>query len=89
MKTAITISTENAFPQAMVVFRGLEESIPMIADLGYDGIELALWGKDNIDPKSVAKLLERHHLSLPVISPPQVRNAGLLFVQWSWHAAED
>ncbi len=72
MKTAITVSVENAFPQAMVVFRGLESSLPVISELGYDGVELALWRKDNIDVSSVKALLKQHGLQLPVISTGQV-----------------
>ena len=72
MKTAITVSLKNAFPQAMVVFRGLEESLPVISQLGYDGVELALWRKDNIDAASVNVLLKQHALEAPVISTGQV-----------------
>ena len=72
MKTAITVSLKNAFPQAMVVFRGLEESLPVISQLGYDGVELALWRKDNVDASSVKTLLKRNRLRLPVISTGQV-----------------
>jgi sugar phosphate isomerase/epimerase len=72
VKTAITVSLKNAFPQAMVVFRGLEESLPVISKLGYDGVELALWRKDNIDVSSVKTLLKQHTLQLPVISTGQV-----------------
>ena len=72
MKTAVTVSVKNAFPKAMVVFRGLEESFPVISELGYDGVELALWRKDNIDVSLVKALLKRHGLQLPVISTGQV-----------------
>jgi sugar phosphate isomerase/epimerase len=72
MKTAITVSLKNAFPQAMVVFRGLEDSLPVISGLGYDGVELALWRKDNIDASRVKTLLKRHALEVPVISTGQV-----------------
>ncbi len=72
MKTAVTISLKDAFPQAMVVFRGLEESLPVISELGYDGVELALWRKDNIDVSSLKALLKQHGLQLPVISTGQV-----------------
>ena len=72
MKTAITVSLKDAFPKALVVFRGLEDNIPTIAELGYDGIELALWRKDNIDVPSVRALLKGHGLELPVISTGQV-----------------
>jgi sugar phosphate isomerase/epimerase len=72
VKTAVTVSLRDAFPKAMVVFRGLEESLPIVTKLGYDGIELALWRKDNIDVRSVKALLERHSLKLPVISTGQV-----------------
>ena len=72
MKTAITVSLETAFPQAMVVFRGLEDSLPIISALGYDGVELALWRKDNIAADSLKSLLKRYALQVPVISTGQV-----------------
>ena len=71
-RTAITISVENAFPKALVVYRGLSEHMPKIASLGYDGIELALWRKDAVDISALKKLLNETHLELPVISTGQI-----------------
>jgi sugar phosphate isomerase/epimerase len=72
MKTAVSVSVKDAFPKALVLFRGLEESIPVVAELGYDGIELAIWRKDNVDASSLKILLATHGMELPVISTGQV-----------------
>ena len=49
MKIAVAIASENALPSAFVVFRGLENSIRKASQMGYDGIELALLDKSQID----------------------------------------
>lgn len=72
MKLCITIGTRDAFPGALVVFRGLEESLKTIADLGYDGIELALFDKRNIEVSTLKRQLQQYHLELPVISTGQI-----------------
>ena len=43
----IAIASENALPSAFVVLRGLEKSIRLAHEFGYDGVELAL--KDPAD----------------------------------------
>lgn len=72
MKIAITVSTREAFPKALVVFRGLEQSLPLIAELGYDGVEVAVFHKDNIQLKNLKSLLKRYSLALPVFSTGQM-----------------
>ena len=49
MKIAVAIATENALPTAFVVFRGIQESIRKAAEMGYEGVELALMDKDQVD----------------------------------------
>lgn len=72
MRLCITIGTQDAYPGALVVFRGLEENLKTIADLGYDGIELALFDKSNIDVSTLKRQLDQYHLALPVISTGQI-----------------
>jgi sugar phosphate isomerase/epimerase len=72
MKLCITIGTQDAYPGALVVFRGLEENLKTIADLGYDGIELALFDKSNIEVSTLKRQLQQSHLDLPVISTGQI-----------------
>ena len=72
MKLSITVGTNDAFSGALVVFRGLEESLQTIADLGYQGIELALFNKKNVNVKQLKNLLRETSLKLPVISTGQI-----------------
>ena len=72
MKLAVAIAPENAIPSAFVVFRGLESSIPKAAEMGYDGIELALRDKDQVDVAGVKKLIGKYDLEIPVVSTGQV-----------------
>jgi sugar phosphate isomerase/epimerase len=71
MNYCITIGTEDAFSGALVVFRGLQ-NLRTIAELGYDGIELALFDKKNIEVAELKRLLAQYQLKLPVISTGQV-----------------
>ena len=72
MKLAVAIASENAANSAFVVFRGLESSIRKAAELGYDGIELALRDKDQVDIAGVKKMIKDYGLEIPVVSTGQV-----------------
>lgn len=72
MKIALAVAADNALPSAFVVFRGIEDSIKKAATLGYDGVELALMNKEQIDVNVVKKLLKQFNLKIPVISTGQV-----------------
>ena len=72
MNVCITIGTQDAYPGALVVFRGLEENLKTISELGYDGIELALFDKSNIEVSALKRQLQQYHLELPVISTGQI-----------------
>lgn len=80
LRTCITVGTEDAVPTALVVFRGLADSLPRIAQLGYDGIELGLSDAGLRLPETMA-LLDQHQLRIAVISTGQVcTRHGLSFV---------
>ena len=72
MKIAVAIATEDALPTAFVVFRGIEESIRKAAEMGYDGIELALMDKDQVDVARVKHLIQQYRVEIPVVSTGQV-----------------
>jgi len=72
MKIAVAIAPENASPSAFVVFRGLEKSIRKASRLGYDGIELALLEKSQIDVNKIKELIDKYNLEIPVVSTGQV-----------------
>jgi sugar phosphate isomerase/epimerase len=77
MKLALAIAPENALSSAFVVFRDrLEVSIAKAAQLGYDGVELALLEAGQVVPERIARALAAHDLALPVISTGQVFSEG-------------
>jgi sugar phosphate isomerase/epimerase len=73
MKLGLAIASEKALPSAFVVFRDvLSRSIRKVAQLGYDGVELALLDSSQVNLAEVKALLKEYHLELPVISTGQV-----------------
>lgn len=72
MKIGIAIAPQNALPSAFVVLRGLEESIPKAARLGYDGVEISLYDKTQIDVAAVKSLLAQYGLKVPTVTTGQV-----------------
>ena len=80
MKLSVAVAGENALPSAFVVFRGIEESIKKAAELGYDGIELALKCADEIDCNLLSKWLSESRMEVSCISTGQVfADLGLMF----------
>ena len=80
MKLSVAIASENALPSAFVVFRGIEKSIRKAAELGYDGVELALKNADEINRHLLHSLLEKTGLQISCISTGQVyAETGLMF----------
>ncbi|MGI6161590.1 MAG: sugar phosphate isomerase/epimerase family protein [Christensenellales bacterium] len=72
MKLAIGVTTPEAGPDAFVLLRGFENSIPLAKDMGYDGIELALKHKDDIKNIPLEKLLSKYDLEVCCITTGQV-----------------
>jgi len=80
IRIAVAIATEDALPDAFVVWRGVEPSIRKAAEFGYDGVELALKTADQVDPDRLRRLLGETGLGLPCISTGQVfAGLGLYF----------
>lgn len=80
MKLGVAIASDNALPSAFVVMRGLEKSIKRAAELGYDGVELALKNHDEISHQDLRALLKKNNMEVSAISSGQVFAArGLMF----------
>jgi 5-keto-L-gluconate epimerase len=80
IKLSVAVAGRDALPSAFVVFRGFEDSIKKAADLGYDGIELALKAADEIEPMKLSKMLEKSNMEVSCISTGQVfADTGLMF----------
>ena len=80
MKLSVAIADSNALPSAFVVFRGFETSIRKAAQLGYDGVELALRHPDEVEAPQLAAWLCEANMEVSCISTGQVYAAlGLSF----------
>jgi sugar phosphate isomerase/epimerase len=80
IKLSIAIAAKNALPSAFVVYRGFEECIPHAAELGYDGVELALKDVSEINPTQLDVLLKSNGLSVSCVSTGQVfADTGYMF----------
>ena len=80
MKLSVAVADATALSSAFVVFRGFEKSIKRAAELGYDGIELALKCVDEIDGDSLTKWLSASNMEVSCISTGQVfADLGLMF----------
>lgn len=73
IKLSLAIAPENALMSAFVVFRDkLEVSLEKAARLGYDGIELALLNKNQVNIPSIKKMLLSTGLEIPMVSTGQI-----------------
>jgi sugar phosphate isomerase/epimerase len=80
MKLGIAVAPADAPPTTFVVFRDdLERSIKRAADLGYDGVELALRDASQIDLRALRKCLAATGMEVPCISSGQVFAADHLY----------
>lgn len=80
LKTAVTIAGENAKQSAFVVWRGFQESMKKASEYGYDGVELALKGADDIDAGQLRAWLREYSLEVSCITTGQVfADLGLCF----------
>ncbi len=72
MKTAVTIADIAAKASAFVVWRGFKESIRKAAEYGYDGVELALKGADELNAGDLRQWLKEYHMEVSCITTGQV-----------------
>ncbi len=73
IKIALAVAPENALDSAFVVFRDkLEKSIEKSARLGYDGVELALLSRDQVEMQSLKQSLKDTGIEIPMISTGQI-----------------
>lgn len=72
MKLSVAIAPQDALPSAFVVWRGLEKSIIKASEYGYDGVELALSSKEDIDVNNIRKICKDNAVEISAISTGQV-----------------
>ena len=85
MRLALAIAPHDAEPSSFVVFRDhLSVTIPKVAGMGYDGVELALGQRSDVDADEVLRLLSAHGLGVSAVS------TGRVFAeQHVWLTSED
>jgi sugar phosphate isomerase/epimerase len=77
LQLALTVATPGALPSAFVVYREpLATGLPKIAAMGYDGVELALLDRSQVDMAELRTLLDSTGLSVPMVSTGQIFAAG-------------
>lgn len=80
LKTAVTIAGADAKESAFVVWRGFEESIRKAAAYGYDGVELALKGAEEVAAGDLRRWLGENHMEVSCITTgPVFADRGLYF----------
>ena len=80
MKIGLAVSTADALPSAFVVMRDdLVRCIDRCADLGFDGVELALRHPSQVDVRRIKERLGATGLQVPCISSGQVFAADHLY----------
>lgn len=81
VKVGLAIAPEGAPPSAFVVFReDLASGISKAARLGYDGVELALLRRDQVQVPVVQRLIAQYKLEVPAVSSGQVFAVAGLFL---------
>ncbi len=76
MKSAIFLYAEPDVKPLLGLGGDLEKNARLIAELGFDGLELITTGHPNrIDIRKIKQIADRYHLSIPKLA------AGLYFVQ--------
>ena len=68
MKLSVVVADAKAPASAFVVWRGFDQSIPKTAEMGFDGIELALGEAADINVSRLDELLLKYGLSVSCIS---------------------
>jgi 5-keto-L-gluconate epimerase len=72
LRLAVTVASDQAPPTALAPLRGFETSIRRAADLGYQGVELALRSAEEIDPAQLRRWLSAARLEVSCITTGQV-----------------
>ncbi len=68
MKIAYTVTSPDAKDDPVLAWNApLEESLPVLSRLGYDGVELMVRNPESVDSFALNKLLRENRLSVPVV----------------------
>ena len=80
MKKSIVVSTPEAKFSALAFKEDFTRSIKKVAELGYEGVELAIRNPNKVDER-IAKLVKSYHLEVPAVGTGQAYGEeGLVFL---------
>lgn len=71
MKLSIVLSTQPAQFEAVAFKGGFERNVARIAELGYDGVELAIRDPNLVDANGMLRVVSAHGLEVPAIGTGQ------------------
>jgi len=71
MKKSIVVSTPEAKFSALAFKEDFAKSIKKVAELGYEGVELAVRDPNKVDGKKISKLVKSYRLEVPAIGTGQ------------------
>lgn len=71
MKLSIVLSTQPAQFEAIAFKGGFERNVARIAELGYDGVELAIRDPNLVDANGMLRVVSAHGLEVPAIGTGQ------------------
>ena len=80
MKKSIVVSTPKAKFSALAYKEDFRDSIRKVAELGFDGVELAIRDPKKVDLEKIKELVRHYHLEVPAIGTGQAwSEEGLSF----------
>lgn len=80
MKKSIVVSTPEAKFSALAYKEDFRDSIRKVAELGFDGVELAIRDSKKVDLEEIKELVRHYHLEVPAIGTGQAwSEEGLSF----------
>jgi len=71
MKKSIVVSTSSTKFSALAFKENLKNSIKKVADLGFDGAELAVRNPKDLKVENIIKIIKENHLEVPAIGTGQ------------------
>lgn len=71
MKLSYVISTQSTTFQAVAFDPNFEANVARLAELGYDGVELAVREPSKLDVAALKRTLDKYHLQVPAIGTGQ------------------
>ena len=71
MKISFVISTQPTQFQAVAFDPNFDANVARLAELGYDGVELAVREPAQLDVAAVKRALDQHHLQVPALGTGQ------------------